>query len=430
MSRKDRETIVFVVNVGSSNDPESNKETVKNAKQLMKNIIEKKIFLEPKDEVGIILMGVDVGVNALQFDNIEDYHPIQVCNWNMIEKVLDITETDIFYTNWVEGLHAGVDLLQREAEDAKRKTIVVIMDCPEAEINQEAMKNIAATIVEEDITLLWIGTSSILELGREQRNNSEKMVQRLCRRVNGKHATFSEILPNIQFYGGKQPKPTGWRCNLEISDIKIPTITYLFIADKKPLPAWKTVAKNPECENLNEIIDVKVNKGLADYHKKEYDIDNIVRGYKYGRKFIPMTDDFTASLKKLNTEKSLIVYGFLPKDKVKLRDRCGDETHILLPSDGAEIHFFSLLKAMADLNFVAIVRSVYIDKCDPKMKILYPQIDDPDKPWCFLMVDHMFKENLGVVEPRTYDEVYKQLKDDEWEAVDNFIDQMMLKDPP
>lgn len=46
------------------------------------------------------------------------------------------------------------------------------------------------------------------------------------------------------------------------------------------------------------------------------------------------------------------------------------------------------------------------------------------------MVDHMFKENLGVVEPRTYEEIYKQLKDDEWDAVDNFIDQMMLKDQP
>ncbi|KAK0075875.1 hypothetical protein PV325_006214 [Microctonus aethiopoides] len=430
MSRKDKETIVFVVNVGSLNESGSNKETVKNAKQLMKNIIEKKIFLEPKDEVGIILTGVDVGVNALQFDNIEDYHPIQVCNWNMVEKVLDITATDIFYTNWIAGLHAGVNLIQREAEDAKRRTIVVIMDCPDTEINQQAMKDIAATILEEEITLLWVGTSSMLELGREQRNNSEKMVQRLCRRVNGKHATFSEVLSNTQFYGGKQPKPSGWRCNLEISDIKIPTITYLFIAENKPLPAWKTVAKNPESENLNEVINVKVNKGLADYQKKEYDIDNIVRGYKYGRKFIPMADDFTASLKKLDTEKSLIVYGFLPKEKVKLRDRSGNETHMLLPSDGAEMHFFSLLKAMADLNVVAIVRRVYVNKCDPKMKILYPQIDDPDKPWCFLMVDHMFIENLGVVESRTYEEIYKQLKDDEWDAVDNFIDQMMLKDQP
>lgn len=96
---------------------------------------------------------------------------------------------------------------------------------------------------------------------------------------------------------------------------------------------------------------------------------------------IKFTDDFTASLKKLDTEKSLIVYGFLPREKVKLRDRSGNETHILLPSDGAEMHFFSLLKAMADLNVVAVVRRVYVNKCDPKMKILYPQIDDPDKPW-------------------------------------------------
>lgn len=58
------------------------------------------------------------------------------------------------------------------------------------------------------------------------------------------------------------------------------------------MPAWKTVAKNPESENLNEVINVKVNKGLADYQKKEYDVDNIVRGYKYGRKFIPMAGLF------------------------------------------------------------------------------------------------------------------------------------------
>lgn len=62
------------------------------------------------------MTGVDVGVNALQFDNIEDYHAIQVCNWNMVEKVRDITATDIFYTNWIAGLHAGVNLIQREAE--------------------------------------------------------------------------------------------------------------------------------------------------------------------------------------------------------------------------------------------------------------------------------------------------------------------------
>ena len=78
-------------------------------------ILHLKLFLRPKDEIGIILMGANESNNESNFENITEVGPVQISNWKMVEDVLNLQTTDQT-SNWVDALYVAFDYINQECE--------------------------------------------------------------------------------------------------------------------------------------------------------------------------------------------------------------------------------------------------------------------------------------------------------------------------
>lgn len=71
------------------------------------------IFLQPKDEIGIITMG-DETDNQEGVDNVKLYNEnLMIPNWEMVKYIQNLTATD-YSCNWIEALHVALCFIQRE----------------------------------------------------------------------------------------------------------------------------------------------------------------------------------------------------------------------------------------------------------------------------------------------------------------------------
>ncbi|XP_034946884.1 uncharacterized protein [Chelonus insularis] len=428
--RNDKETVVFVTNVGVYNNIKVDEQFVLKSKMIMKYIIEKKIFNRPKDEIGIVLTGVEFGVNALDLEHVEDYHAIEIPTFNMVQKVLEITASDCFFTNWIDGVRAAVELIQRQAGESVRTTVILISDCPNTnELNENTRVDLSNTIVDKTIQFLWIGSKELNDLSENDLNESEKKLMNFCSLVLGTYMSFSHVLSKLEFYGTTTTNPTAWKCNLEIGELRIPTAIYLQILENVPTRnKWATISVNHKSNGETELLPVNKNLALVDRHREEHNKEEIIKGFMFGRTFIPLSDEDKMMIRNTTGPRSLKLYGFTHERNVSVEHRCGIKTNIMVPWEGGEKEFFSLVKAMADLNYVGLVRKVHTENSTPSIHVLYPQIsDDGLKPWCFIMHELLYAEERAIVEPRSYEIILKSLNQQQLDSVDSLLDNMMLE---
>ncbi|XP_074100905.1 X-ray repair cross-complementing protein 5 [Cotesia typhae] len=428
MPRKSsKETVVFVTNVGVNVDGKYDVNFLENAKIAMERVIEKKIFVRPKDEVGVILMGVEDGNNSLELNLIDNYINVQLPSFDMIEKIREIKPQDIEFKNWISGLQAALKMISDQVEGSNRITIILITNCyPTNPFGNSAKDSLIQDITKKEVNFLWLGSKDLKNLEDEELNVNERMLFDLTQKVEGEYMPFSFVLPKLEFYGAHKTSPTPWKCNLEIGTLKIPVAIYISITEVQPLNKWQDISSSFDPNSAEELHSVSKKRVLADRYREEYKLEDTVQGYMYGRKFIPLTEEDSAVLKLLSEEKSFKLYGFSPEKFVKLDYRHGKKTHVILPLEGAEEEFFCLVKAMADLQRVALVRKIYNKNSSPSMHVLYPQIGNGDKPWCFFMYELIYSEERLIITPRSYDNVLKNIRQEQFDCVDKLINLMML----
>lgn len=73
------------------------------------------IFLRPKDEVGVILMGSDSNTSdsVTELDNVQELGNMQVGNWDLIESIDKLKATNQS-SSWMEAIDAAVKYIQHE----------------------------------------------------------------------------------------------------------------------------------------------------------------------------------------------------------------------------------------------------------------------------------------------------------------------------
>lgn len=71
------------------------------------------IFLQPKDEIGIITMGAETN-NPDDIENVGLYSEnLSIPNWEMVKFIKNLTPTDL-PCNWIEALHVTLCFVKRE----------------------------------------------------------------------------------------------------------------------------------------------------------------------------------------------------------------------------------------------------------------------------------------------------------------------------
>ncbi|KOX73082.1 X-ray repair cross-complementing protein 5, partial [Melipona quadrifasciata] len=387
------ESLILLINIGVTNsNTENNHSTLEKAKEIAKRKIEKMIFLSPKDEIAIMLMGSSVTKNNLNTQHVEEFTDFQIPNWDFVKKCMALEGTN-YCSNWVEALVAAVEFMEKNVVDDSTRKIILMSDFNEDPdiISQFQVDAIADRLSTKNIKLITISQPST------SLTISQKFLKDVHKKINGQHTTFDKVLSDLKFYIPSK-KPCPYYYTLELLDKIIHVTSYTKI-DIEKFPFWKTESKN------NEYFEKKTE--YLNRQRVSYSKDEIVKGYKYGETFIPV-------------ERNNIDLEYLYKSV----------THILLPtkeSENVTKPFYSLVFAMQKTNSVAIVRKVF-ENNPPRMVALFPCIDIPDEPWCLVEIELVYAEDRRVLETRPMKSVIKQLLEEQNEAVDSLINSLMLSD--
>ncbi|XP_076241039.1 X-ray repair cross-complementing protein 5 [Calliopsis andreniformis] len=419
--KAEKETLVLLINIGvTRRNSQSNPGLLEKAKHVAQRIIEKKIFLSPKDEIAVILMGSSITKNSLNTEHVGEFLDFQVPNWNLIDKIMHLKGSN-YCSNWIEALEATVEYIKQKDVDITKRKIVLMSDFNEEDdiISQFEADTIAENLSTENIQFITIGEESLDERPESSLTLSEAFLKDLHKKINGQHLTFDNAILDLRYYV-KEVDSASWYATLELSDIKIPIVSYIKVTDTDKFSSWKITKDGRELKWKTE---------YRDRQRTSYAPDEIITGYKYGGTFIPIDKRDEEAMSYKSGPKSYTIHSFTHRNNIDLKYWYDDTTRVVLASNqDAAKPFYSLVQAMHNKSLVAIVRKVYAKNRAPRMVALFPCINIPDELSCLVEICIPFAEDRRVMEIRPLKSVIKQLSSEQNEEVDNLLDSLMLPD--
>lgn len=170
--------------------------------------------------------------------------------------------------------------------------------------------------------------------------------------------------------------------------------------------------------------------------KRDVTIDDLARGYEYGRTAVHISES-DQNVVKLETQQIMDIMGFVPRDGVaRYFNMSRSSTIIAQRTNGkAKLALSSLIHALYELDSYAIARYVSKDGKDPLILLLAPLIE-PDYE-CLVDVELPFAEDLRGYRFPPLDKVvtvggktikqHKNLPSDElMNAMSSYVDRMDL----
>ncbi|XP_015176860.1 PREDICTED: X-ray repair cross-complementing protein 5-like isoform X2 [Polistes dominula] len=434
-----KELLVFVINVGvSSKDSQSNPVFLDKTKKIVQHLMEKKIFYRPKDEIGLLLYGSTTTLNENNFNNVEEIQNdsqcvIQMPNWDLIQFVSNLQLTDCV-SNWIEALYAAIDLIKRESVDDCNKLIVLFSDFKEVpdDIPFDE-KEIISKLKDQKIKLIAIGLELLHNITKDTITSSEKLIIDICKQTNGIYRTINEAFNDTRFIKKAQSRLIGWSCDLELLDIKIPIKSYVKVTKEARFPLWELVTdKTSESKTIEPNEPVQAER-VREHHGRHRDIhnaENTIRGYNYGGRFIPFSKEDEETMMYKSGPKSYKFICFTKKKRVGMQYWSSSTSNrIVIPANkSATPKFYSLMEAMNKNDFVAIVRKVYRMNSNPNIVALFPRMNIPNEPWCFVEIILPYAENTRVIESKPLTSFVKKLSKEQNDIVDNLLDAFMSND--
>ncbi|XP_043269154.1 X-ray repair cross-complementing protein 5-like [Venturia canescens] len=425
-AKSDTEIVFFLTHVGITKLNE-NAVSFEKSKKVMKLVAEKKIFLRPKDEIGIMVTGHSDYDSEVDEKCTMLYQPSQVPTWDMVENILDLKQSKNSFRNWPKALKEVFEELKQLSMES-RLILILLFDCddpcPDADSTDSAA--LINEIKEMDIRLLWIGSKLLNDLEVEKLNDSERLLKKIVDEVEGKYMTIEQTLQSLRIFENSKDRYMAWKCLFEIGDMKIATLTYVKAKEDDNSPTFSSI--NTSVEDDEEKSNVaRAERDFVDRHREAHPISDTISGYMYGRKFIPVSEADEAGLLENTEKKSFELLGFVRRSKIRLEHLVGDSSRIVLP-DGPEAakSLYTLGQALELLDRVAIVRRVYNANSDPKLNVFVPSLDLTDEPSCFILVELIYQENRRFVQPVSLTSAFNVLEDEEVDAVGNLINSMLL----
>ncbi|KAI0079062.1 SPOC domain-like protein [Panus rudis PR-1116 ss-1] len=165
------------------------------------------------------------------------------------------------------------------------------------------------------------------------------------------------------------------------------------------------------------------------------DKEDLIRGYKYGSTFIPVSEPFL----RLPTSKGIEINAFFKKKDFRRELEMSEVYYIWAEpkTSMSQVALSSLVRAMEDSGLVAIARWVTRDGMDPKIGILEPRVDvDAD---CFLWVKVPFADDVRKYHFPSLEKLYNKRgeritehpyipTEEQQDAMDEFVEEMDLMD--
>ncbi|XP_026769014.3 X-ray repair cross-complementing protein 5 [Pangasianodon hypophthalmus] len=456
MARASKSAVVLCMDVGfsMSNSAPGEEAPFEQAKKIIQKFIQRQVFAENKNELGLVLFGTDDTKNSLaqdgQYQNICIHRHLMMADFELLEEIEHNLQPGGQHADWLDALVVCMDLLQKETMGKKyeRLNIAVLTD-----LNTPACADqldiIIGNLKKAGITLQFFlpfpvdadegaagdagprpPPQSGKGLSREQKQGLE-MVRQVMTSLDEEDGldevyTFSDAVEKLSIFKRIERRPMGWPCQLTIgSSLSIRIIGYKTVCEEKIKKTWVIVDAESHQKD-----DVKRDTVycLSDDNETEVQKDDVIQGFRYGSDIVPFSKVDQEQMKYKSDGKSFAVLGFTKQELIYRHQFMGQQiVKVFAAKDDehAAVALSALIHALDSLKMVAIVRYVYDRRSNPQVGAAFPCIKD--KYECLVYVQLPYMEDLRQFTFPSLENNKKFVPSEaQLSAVDNLINSMML----
>uniref|UniRef100_A0A672QJR2 X-ray repair cross-complementing protein 5 n=1 Tax=Sinocyclocheilus grahami TaxID=75366 RepID=A0A672QJR2_SINGR len=452
--------LVLCMDVGfsMSNSEPGQEPSFEQAKKVIQKFVQRQVFAENKDEVGLVLFGTDGTKNGLakdgQYENITVHRHLMMPDFELLEEIESELQPGGQQADWLDALVVCMDLLQKETMGKKfeRLNIVLLTDL-NVQTSADQLDVIIDSLKKAGITLQFFlpfpvdgedradgggdgpGPSAAPArpgkgLSRQQTQGLE-MVKNIMTSLEEEDSleevyTFSDALQKLSIFKRIDRRPMAWPCQLTIgSSLTIRIVGYKAVTEEKVKKSWAIVEAQ---SHQRDDVKRETVYCLDDDNETEVQKDDTIQGFRYGSDIVPFSKVDEDQMKYKSDGKCFSVLGFTKQELIRRHQFMGSQVvKVFAPRDDehAAVALSALIRALDSLKMAAIVRYAYDRRSNPQVGAAFPCIKE--KYECLLYVQLPFMEDLRqftfpVLENnKKFTPSASQLS-----AVDALIDSMML----
>ncbi|CAJ1079229.1 X-ray repair cross-complementing protein 5 [Xyrichtys novacula] len=455
-----RSALVLCMDVGlsMSNNAPGEESAYEQAKKVMQKFVQRQVFAETKDELALVLFGTDSTNNRLdqdgQYQNITVHRHLMIPDFELLEEIENQIQPENSQADWLDALVVCMDLIKTETKDKKYdRFIIALLTDLSTQASSEHLDVIIENLKQTDITLQFFlpfpaeededenggrdadrrgpghpGTGK--GLTSEQRDGLD-MVKHVMLTLDedeglGEIYTFRNAIEQLRMFKRIEKRPTAWPCQLTIgSCLSIRIIGYKAVTDEKMKKMWVTVDAQ---SNQREDVKRETVYCLDDDNETEVQMDDTIQGFRYGSDIVPFSKVDQDQMKYRHDGKCFAVLGFTKQSLVQRHHFMGNQVMKIFPAkddEHAAVALSSLIRALDELEMVAIVRYAYNKVSNPQVGAAFPCVKQNYE--CLMYVQLPFMEDLRLF---TFPSLENNKKftpsESQLSAVDSLIDSMML----
>uniref|UniRef100_A0A8C5B6M9 X-ray repair cross-complementing protein 5 n=1 Tax=Gadus morhua TaxID=8049 RepID=A0A8C5B6M9_GADMO len=441
--------LVLCMDVGSCMSSSDQEPPFEQAKKVVQKFVQRQVFAENKDELGLVLFGTETTNNQLdhdgQYQNITVHRKLMIPDFKLLEEIEhqihpQSEQADCIFSQTI------IQYGKKKKKKIKRSTSfyqldVIISNLTGAGITLQFFLPFQVLEEEEeeeeegdegggDGVSGGAGRSGCVKgLSQEQQKGLEilKEVMFTLDEEDGLDQvyTFSGAIRKLSMFKNIEKRPMAWPCQLTIgSTVAIRIVGYKAVTDEKLKKMWTTVdAQSGQREDVKR----ETVYCLDDDNETEVQKDDTIQGFRYGSDIVPFSKVDQEQMKYKHDGKCFAVLGFAKQNTVHRHQFMGNQAmKVFAPKDDehAGVALSSLIRALDELKMVAIVRYTYDRRSNPQVGAAFPCIKR--KYECLVYVQLPFMEDLRQFTFPSLENKKSKPSESQLSAVDSLIDSMML----
>ncbi|XP_031438023.1 X-ray repair cross-complementing protein 5 isoform X2 [Clupea harengus] len=427
------------------------------AKKVIQKFVQRQVFAETKDELGLVLFGSDNTKNPLatdgQYQNIAVHRHLMIPDFELLEEIQNDIHPGSQQADWLDALVVCMDLLQKETLGKKcdRLNIALLTDL-NTQVCADQLDVIISNLKRAGITLQFFlpfpadaddpgeggsdGDGGARRhphgkgLSREQQKGLE-MVQQIMHSVDEEsgmeevHA-FSDAIEKLSIFKHIERRPMAWPCILTIgTSLSIRIVGYKAVTEEKVKKTWSVVDAQ---SNRRDDVKRDTVYCLHDDNETEVQREDTIQGFRYGSDIVPFSKVDQEQMKYKSDGKSFSVLGFTKQSLINRHHFMGSQAIKVFAArddEHAAVALSALIRALDSTDMVAIVRYAYDRRSNPQVGAAFPCVKE--KYECLIYVQLPYMEDLRQFAFASLENNKKfSPTEDQLSAVDSLIDSMML----
>ena len=433
-----KETVNIIINVGESMEEKYDDLSTKLefSKESAILLLRQKLLFSSNDHFSVLLLGSDLT---------EDEH-YQNCRYIKSQDKAELETLKVLKSiksesgnngDLITAIEYSIRSMQKEYGTKKFNKRIFILTDGNSSCSEKKVSMIASLINSTNvkINIITIGfyreldseEGEVLENDEDNQNqrNTKKVLMQLQDKCGDQIKVFSAQQANYiqnQFRKKKISPTTKYQGALRITPKLSLSVVVYVKSSNVTIPSLKKYSKNSEFKDdikANKIQNERIFFVHDDKEKTPVSDDRIVKGYKYGKSVVPISEDLEKMFNSFE-EKDFRAIGFTDDYNVPRQHYMGGTDAIFPnPNDSSQVKaFYAMVESMISLNKVLICRFVAKQKSRPKLVVLHPHIGTHGPV--------LYSNQLPTIEDiRDYQfDSLQQCRPEQEEVMANFIDEL------